>query len=70
MCLWDIETGRELSRLPGHGAAGGSRAVRFTPDGKGLFSWGDDRHLRRWDLATGKATHDYRLEPGGLKLPV
>jgi WD40 repeat protein len=40
--VWDVETAEEKLRLPGHGDVGGYRAMRFSPGGDRLASWGDD----------------------------
>ena len=37
--LWDLQSGKQVYKLPGHGELGGRRAVGFTPDG-GRFSPG------------------------------
>src|SRR5262249_31773297 len=58
--LWDVTTGRELRRFPGHegqGPAGfGSlRYVAFSPDGKRLATGVSYSGIvRLWDAATGK----------------
>jgi WD40 repeat protein len=67
--LWDLDSGKEIYRLPGHGRLGGKRLVGFTPDGKRFLSWGDDLYLRVWDVATGKAVLEHRIRPSGLKIP-
>jgi WD40 repeat protein len=67
--LWDLRTGKEIYRLPGHGAHGGNRAVGFTPDGKHFLSWGDDFYLRTWDVRTGKALAEHAVRPPGVKVP-
>ena len=67
--LWEIVSGREIYRLPGHGILGGCRAVQFTPDSKQFASWGDDMRVYLWDVVTGKALQDYRAQPAGVKLP-
>ncbi len=66
--MWEIATGREAYRLPGHGHWGGYRAVRFTPDSKQFGSWGDDMRIYFWDVATGKAVQDLRVQPAGMNL--
>jgi len=50
--LWDIATGKELRKFPGH--ASGVIGVAFSPDGHTAVSGGYDRALKRWDIATGK----------------
>ncbi|MEX2139112.1 MAG: M56 family metallopeptidase [Pirellulales bacterium] len=69
MTVWELETGRELYRLPGHGGQGGNRALRFTTDSRRFVSWGDDMRVRVWDVKTGKALQEYRPQPSGVKLP-
>jgi WD40 repeat protein len=66
--LWEVDTGKEIYRLPGHGAMGGKRLVAFTPDGKRFLSWGDDLYLRVWDVKTGKAIQEHRIHPPGIKV--
>jgi WD40 repeat protein len=50
--LHDADTGREVLRLTGHGAA--VRAVAFRADGAELATGGDDHAVRVWDAATGR----------------
>jgi len=49
---WDAETGRELRCLTGHTQP--VCAVAFAPDGRTLFSGGQDNTLRAWDHGSGK----------------
>jgi WD40 repeat protein len=68
--VWDMATGKEIYKLAGHGNLGGRRALRFSPDGKRLVSWGDcESFLRVWDMATGKALLEHRIRPSGVDLP-
>jgi WD40 repeat protein len=67
--IWNVATGKAIYRLAGHGRLGGRRAVRFTPDGKSLLSWGDDMYLRRWDMRNGKAVFEAKLRPTGVDVP-
>jgi WD40 repeat protein len=47
----------------GAGNIGGTRAVRFTPDGKQFAAWGDDLWVYVWEVATGKAVQEFRAQP-------
>lgn len=49
--LLDATTGKELRQLQGHR---GTKSVRFSPDGKLLFSTGISDDIKIWDVATGK----------------
>jgi WD40 repeat protein len=61
--LWDLDTGQEIYRLPGHGRQGGTRAVGFSADGQSFGSFGDDCYLRMWDVRTGKALLEHQIGP-------
>jgi WD40 repeat protein len=50
--LWDVATGKQLSRFVG--GQGGYRSLAFSPDRKLLAGGGDEGVLRLWDVATGK----------------
>jgi WD40 repeat protein len=67
--VWDVRTGRLIHKLLGNGGAGNRHLVRFSGDGRRLFSWGADLYFRTWDLTTGKLLAERRLWPNGLKLP-
>ncbi|MGH7170415.1 MAG: WD40 repeat domain-containing protein [Gemmataceae bacterium] len=58
--LWDVRQGLELRRLEGHRGKIGE--LRFTADGKGLFSAGEDNTLRYWDLGTGREIQRFQEE--------
>jgi WD40 repeat protein len=63
--VWDAKTGTERFKLLGNGKLGGTRKVRFTPDGQRLVAWGDDLHLRVWDMRNGKLLAESRTLPAG-----
>jgi WD40 repeat protein len=67
--LWDTSTGREIYRLAGHGRLGGTRGLGFSAGGKRLVSFGDDFYLRVWEVRTGKALVEHKLQPTGVKVP-
>ena len=48
---WNAETGEVLHSYTGHSAA--VTSFVFTPDGRRLFSSGNDGYLRTWDTSTG-----------------
>jgi WD40 repeat protein len=50
--LWDVDTGRLVRSLPGHGAVVWTLA--FSPDGTRLASASHDKTAKVWDVATGK----------------
>jgi WD40 repeat protein len=52
--LYDLETGKELDKLQGHGDK--CQGV-FSPDGKTVLSYSPDKTLRLWDANTGKLWH-------------
>jgi WD40 repeat protein/serine/threonine protein kinase len=48
--IWDVVTGRELARLPGH--TGAVWAVAYSPDGRQLASGGADGKVCLWEAST------------------
>src|SRR5205807_1826584 len=52
--VWDLATGRERLRLPGH--AGGVEALAVSPDDHLLATAGRDGKIRLWDAQTGQVT--------------
>ena len=55
--LWSLETKKSKLKLDG---GCGVLALAFSPDGKTLYSAGDDALIRRWDPATGKQTGTFK----------
>lgn len=60
--LWDAATGKLLRRLP-ELEAYPTLMMQFSPDGKSLISFGNDRVLRVWDVAEGKDLRSTVLSP-------
>src|SRR5262249_16059808 len=54
--------GRELQRFSGHSAA--VRCIAFSPDDRWLFTGGDDKSLRVWDLTSGRETQRFVRHTG------
>jgi eukaryotic-like serine/threonine-protein kinase len=50
--IWNVETGRTVMTLIGHGNHVNS--IAFSPDGKRLISGSDDHTIRLWDAETGR----------------
>ena len=50
--LWDVNTGRLIRSLAGHG--GTVRSVAFSPDGKMIASGSEDKTIKLWQVSTGK----------------
>jgi RNA polymerase sigma factor (sigma-70 family) len=50
--LWDVSSGREVHRLPGH--VDSVFSLAFSADGKRLLSAGSTAVMKVWDVATGK----------------
>jgi WD40 repeat protein len=74
--LWQVATGKELHQLKEQRTSQsgmyynfGVRSLSFTPDGKILAAWGEDRKLRRWDVATGKELLMHQLRLSGMPAP-
>jgi WD40 repeat protein len=54
--VWDPTSGKELRQWP---AAAGTRLLSFSPDGRALFTWGEDKVVRRWDPGTGREVRHF-----------
>jgi WD40 repeat protein len=50
--LWEVASGKELRRMPGHQSAVGM--VWFSPDGRLGVSSSHDKTVRLWEVGTGK----------------
>ena len=53
-----------VRRFEGH--TGRVFAVAFAPDGRRVFSGGDDGRLRSWDAASGRLAFEVHAHPGGV----
>ncbi len=51
--LWDVESRNPKPVRTLHRYSYGATGVRFSPDGRQLFSSGSERIIRTWDVATG-----------------
>jgi WD40 repeat protein len=49
--VWDLASGKQLQRLPGH--SGVVRGVAVSPDGRQVVSGGGDRTVLVWTLPDG-----------------
>jgi WD40 repeat protein len=59
--LWDAESLKQLSSLPG-AHTGGVKSVQFSPDGKTLASGGLDKAAKLWDVTGEKPDLKFKLE--------
>lgn len=62
--LVDTESGKQLREFQGH-APGGVHDVRFSPDGRFIFSCGRDTTVRVWNVADGKQGAEVSKPRGG-----
>jgi WD40 repeat protein len=61
--LWDVRTGREIARFPGHGRT--IDTVQFSPDGTRLLSADDMGVLRMWSVREKTQRLVLEAGPGG-----
>ena len=60
LCLWNIDTGREIRRFDGPRAPVDGLAI--APDGRHALSSGAaDHHLRLWDIDAGRELYSYEV---------
>lgn len=64
--VWAATTGKEIPLTDGHQSP--LAAVVLSPDGKTAVSWGTDRMIQRWDVATGKILNGFVLPTGAVAL--
>lgn len=65
ICLWDVETGKLLSR--GTLEANQIRQLLFTPDDKTLVLSDSSNVIRLWDIARKKVAHELKGHPGPIQ---
>ena len=59
--LWDLQTGKFLQKLEGHGGdVAYVGAVSWSPTGKWFATGGADEYLRIWDAATGELIRELK----------
>lgn len=61
--IWDTKTNLPQFKLDGGGAV---HALALSPDGKTLYSAGDDHLIRRWDLPGRKQTGVFKGHEGSV----
>jgi len=54
---WDLATGREVRRFPGHDRA---ICLAVSPDGKRLLTGGDGGQVRYWDITSGALIRQFK----------
>ena len=59
LCLWDVETGRQV-RVFGYHTHFDIYRIAFSPDGKKIASAGSGDTIRLWDVQTGTQLHVIR----------
>ncbi|MBL8528368.1 MAG: PD40 domain-containing protein, partial [Burkholderiales bacterium] len=66
LVLFDTATGALLRRLDGHDPKGGRRgtvqSLAIDPQGRWLFSGGEDGHIIRWSLPAGEKLGEWKVE--------
>jgi WD40 repeat protein len=62
--LWDVESGKEVRNLDGHGKP--ILALAFSPEGTKLASGGSDAMIRLWDVASGAEARSWG-QPGEVR---
>jgi len=59
--IWNIENNQVKLKFD---AGCGVLALAFSPDGRTLYSAGDDNLIRRWDVPSGKQTGEFKGHEG------
>jgi RNA polymerase sigma factor (sigma-70 family) len=58
---WDTSTGKEIDGMGGHNSV--VESLVFRNGGKALLSWGCDKRIVEWDLATSRQLRQVLAEP-------
>jgi WD40 repeat protein len=61
--IWDLKTGKEISRLQYSSRSRIFSAVRFSRDGKQLFTGTPGRLLNRWEVTSGQQLQQWQVLP-------
>ena len=64
VCVWDVNSGREVKRLKGH--TGAIRGVAFTRAGRFAVSGSDDGTIKVWDTTTGTEVRSFAGQGGAV----
>jgi RNA polymerase sigma-70 factor (ECF subfamily) len=65
LCLWEVQTGKELRRLKGSPVSrDGALPIALAPDGQIIAQALPDQTIEIWDVGTGKKLHQLRGHRG------
>lgn len=64
VCLWDIQSGKEIRRFVGHTET--VQTVVFSPDGRTAATGSGDTTVRLWDVSTGQELRRFEGHTGDI----